>query len=107
MRTTHRWTIPGDAPIAIARDAHGVPHVHATTEADVYRGLGHCHGVDRALQMLLVRILGQGRACEWLDDTDDMLRLDHFFRRLNLGAGAADQLARLSPRHRGVSAGVL
>ena len=100
MRTTHRWTIPGDAPIEIVRDTHGVPHVHAATEADVYRGLGHCHGVDRALQVLLVRILGQGRACERLDDSDDMLQLDRFFRRLNLAGGTADQVAQFSPRHR-------
>jgi len=30
-----------------------------------------------------MRILGQGRLCELLDDTDDNLKIDRFFRRLN------------------------
>jgi len=59
-RGHNRWTIRGDKTIAIIRDAHGVPHVQASSEPDLYRGLGYCHGVDRALQMLVVAHLGAG-----------------------------------------------
>ena len=36
------------------------------SEVDLYRGIGNCHGVDRGMQMLLLRIIGQGRASELL-----------------------------------------
>ncbi len=97
------WTLAGERQIPIKRDEHGVPHVYAQTEADLYRGIGHCHGTDRALQMLLMRILGQGRASELLDASDDMVRLDRFFRRLNLTAGADDELARASDHVRALA----
>ncbi len=29
--------------------------------------MGHCHAIDRGMQMLIMRILGQGRASELLD----------------------------------------
>jgi penicillin amidase len=77
-----------------------VPHVRASSESDLYRGLGWCHGRDRALQMLLVRILGQGRAAECLDDTDDALKIDRFFRRMNFGAGAEDAVGKLADEDR-------
>jgi len=94
------WTLAGECQIAITRDEHGVPHVSAQTEGDLYRGLGNCHGVDRGLQMLLTRIIAQGRASEILEASDDMLRLDRFFRRMNFAAGAADEIAKVSPRVR-------
>lgn len=90
-----RWTICGEGTITIVRDAHGVPHVRASSESDLYRGLGYCHGVDRALQMLLVRILAQGRGSECLDASEEMLRLDRFFRRLGLGGDAAAEVAKI------------
>ena len=95
------WTIAGESAIRIVRDAHGVPHVLARSEADLYRGLGHVHARDRGLQMLLQRILGQGRACECLRDDEEMLGVDRFFRRMNFGGGAAsDAVTELSASSR-------
>lgn len=91
------WTLAGERQVPITRDQHGVPHVYAQTEADLYRAVGHCHGTDRALQMLLLRIIGQGRAAEILDGGDDMLRLDRAFRRLHLAADADEELGKASP----------
>jgi penicillin amidase len=89
----------------IVRDQHGVPHIQAANWVDLYRGLGECHARDRGLQMLLMRILGQGRACEQLADDDDLLALDRFFRRLHFGADTAAEVERLSPEgHRLVDA---
>jgi penicillin amidase len=90
------WSIAGDAEIRIERDEHGVPHVRARSEPDLYRGLGYVHARDRGLQMLLQRILGQGRACECLRDDDAMLGIDRFFRRMNFGHAAADQVLALA-----------
>ena len=84
----------------ISRDKNGVRHVNAATETDLYRGLGYCHARDRGLQMLLVRILGRGRGSEILDASDEMLGIDRFFRRLNLGEGAEEELTRCDPHTR-------
>ncbi len=89
-----------DGPIAIERDAHGVPHLRVTTEPDLYRALGYCHGTDRALAMLLARTLGYGRGCELLRPSEDLLATDRFFRRLDLAGGVREELARVTPDDR-------
>ena len=99
-RTRGGWTLEGDGRIDIRRDSAGVPRVRATTETDALRGLGHCHGVDRALQLVLTRVVGQGRAAELLDGSDEMIALDRSFRRIDLTGGAHAQVELLSPRHR-------
>ena len=47
-----RWT----------RDEHGIPQITAEDIDGLYWGMGYCHAMDRGLQMLIMRILGQGRA---------------------------------------------
>src|SRR5439155_15649943 len=86
--------------IRIERDDEGVAHVTAPGLEDAHVGLGFCHARDRALQMVLVRILGRGEACEKLQDTEEMLSLDRFFRRWNLGGDAVREEAALSERAR-------
>ena len=83
--------------LLIQRDAHGVPHIEADAEADLYWGLGYCHALDRGMQMLLMRILGEGRAAECLEASDDMLQIDKFFRRVNWAGGVEEEIAKLSP----------
>jgi hypothetical protein len=100
MRTRRAWRLSGDGPIDVRRDAGGVPHVRATTEADVLRGLGHCHGVDRGLQLVLTRIIGQGRAAEILGGGEDMVAMDMFFRRIGMASGAEAHVELVSERHR-------
>lgn len=93
-------TLQGDGPIEITRDPNGVPIIRASWDTDLLRGLGYCHGVDRALQMLVLRVLTQGRGCELLADTDEMLGVDRFFRRLNLGHDTEEELRKLPPAFR-------
>ena len=69
--------------VQLWRDEHGVAHVEAATEPDLYWGQGFAHATDRGLQILLMRILGQGRLSELLDSSDDALEIDRFFRRMN------------------------
>ncbi len=71
------------AHVSIWRDEHGVQHVEADNESDLYWGQGYVHAADRGLQMLLMRLLGQGRASELLEASEDMLAVDIFFRRMN------------------------
>jgi penicillin G amidase len=100
MSTRRAWTLEGDGVIDIRRDSAGVPLVRASTDADVLRGLGHCRGVDRAMQLVLARIIGQGRAAELLDGGDEMLAIDRFSRRINIVGGVEAQVAMMSARHR-------
>lgn len=79
----------------LTRDAHGIPHVQADTETGMYRGQGAAHATDRGLQMLFMRILGQGRLSECLDASDESLQIDTFFRRMNWTGGAKGLLATL------------
>jgi penicillin G amidase len=94
--------LPSSAPagLSITRDASGVPHIEAAQLEDVLWGLGVCHALDRGLQLLLTRIIGQGRASEHLAASADTLELDRFFRRLNCSGGVEAELGRLEPRSR-------
>ncbi|MGH7597569.1 MAG: penicillin acylase family protein, partial [bacterium] len=80
----------------IRRDEHGVPHVEASDEAGLYYGMGYCHAMDRGMQMLLMRILGQGRGSEFLEASDEMLAIDTFFRRMNWAGGTAPEIDKLT-----------
>jgi len=82
--------------IKIWRDKHGVPHVEGKSETDLFWGQGYVHARDRGLQMLLMRIIGQGRVCEILDPGDDSLAIDRFFRRMNWTGGMDQQEERFS-----------
>lgn len=82
--------------VTIYRDGRGVPHVETETPADMFWGQGFVHARDRGLQLLMMRIIGQGRICELLDDTDENLEVDLFFRRMNWSGEANTQLEQLS-----------
>ncbi|MBT3981488.1 MAG: penicillin acylase family protein [Bacteriovoracaceae bacterium] len=71
--------------VEIKRDENGVAHILAENELGMCYGLGFAHAFDRGLQLLMMRILGQGRACELLNDSEEMLEVDLFFRRMNWG----------------------
>lgn len=65
--------------------------------------MGYCHALDRPLQMLMMRVLGQGRAAELLDGTDEMVEVDRFFRRMNWAGRMSEQVAALSPETRALA----
>ena len=90
-----------DGDVSIRRDRHGIPHIDADSETGLYYGVGYMQAIDRGLQLLLMRILGQGRASEILSGTPDMLALDIFFRQMNFSA-ANDELAKLDEEDRAI-----
>ncbi len=81
----------------IWRNQQGVAHVQADDLPGLFNGMGYVHGRDRGLQLLLMRILGQGRACELLDASDQMLSIDLFFRKMNWYGHMSEQLETLAP----------
>jgi penicillin amidase len=88
------------APVTWARDVHGIPQIVADDLLGLYWGMGYCHAMDRGLQMLIMRVLGQGRAAELLDGSDEMVEVDRFFRRMNWSGGVATEAQKLSPEGR-------
>jgi penicillin amidase len=88
-----------DAPVGltITRDQHGVPHIQGPDLDSVLWGLGFCHALDRGLQLLLTRILGQGRGSECLAATAELLEVDRFFRRMNWRGNTQREVEKLSP----------
>ena len=64
-------------------DINGIPHINAKTYSDMFFAIGYLHAKDRGLQMIMVRILSEGKISEYLDSSDEMLEIDTFFRRMN------------------------
>jgi penicillin amidase len=54
------------APVTIARDERGVPHIRAHDEHDLFFAQGYVEGSDRLFQMDLLRHYVAGRLAEWL-----------------------------------------
>ena len=88
---------PRPKNLRLTRDEHGVPHIHANSIDDLNWGLGYCQAFDRSMQLQFMRILGQGRLCELLDDTEDNLNIDRFFRRMNWRRDAKKVIGQLEP----------
>ena len=86
--------------VNIWRDKNGIPHVEATNESDMYWGQGYVHATDRAMQMLLMRILGQGRVSELLDSSEDSLKIDTFFRKMNWTEKTSEQIDALTQQEK-------
>ncbi|MBW2249519.1 MAG: penicillin acylase family protein [Deltaproteobacteria bacterium] len=87
----------------IWRDKHGVCHVEGKDKTEVFGLMGYAHGKDRGMQILLMRILGQGRASELLDSSDAVLEIDKFFRRMNWTGSTSSEIEKFSPETKEVS----
>ncbi|MBW2203188.1 MAG: penicillin acylase family protein [Deltaproteobacteria bacterium] len=87
----------------IWRDKHGVCHVEGKDKTEIFGLMGYAHGKDRGMQILLMRILGQGRASEILDSSDEMLEIDKFFRRMNWTGSTSSEIEKFSPEVREVT----
>lgn len=99
MRLTNRirtLEIAGST-LRARRTTGGVVEIWGGDSLDVQRGLGFFHAHDRLVQMMLVRLVGQGRLCECLNDDDEALAIDIFMRQMGLAQMARDEVARLSP----------
>lgn len=82
------------APVEIAWDSLGVPHIEARTRLDAYYGLGVALAHDRLWQMDYLRRRARGDGASMLGN--DALRADGFVRLLGLSA-AAERFAARQP----------
>ncbi|HCP57011.1 MULTISPECIES: penicillin acylase family protein [Pseudomonas] len=70
------------APVSVAYDERGVPHIQAQNEADMYRAFGFVHAQDRLFQMELMRRLARGELAAVLGDK--LVETDRLFRTLGI-----------------------
>ncbi|MEU0544629.1 penicillin acylase family protein [Nocardia sp. NPDC005978] len=84
--------------VEILRDAHGIPHITATTAAGALFGQGRACGLDRAWQLEFLRLRAEGRTAEVFGA--DTVGWDRFARRAQLEAAARRIYNASSPRTR-------
>ncbi|HLC25824.1 MAG TPA: penicillin acylase family protein, partial [bacterium] len=112
-RLPHEGRLALEGPISeisITWDPHGIPHVFAQSESDLYFGLGFLHAGERLWQMDYLRRINSGRLAEILGDRPldwqltsirfsdkGVLDLDFFMRTLGLRRAAEASLAILAP----------
>lgn len=97
------------APVTVRRDAHGVPHIEAATQDDLFLAQGYVTAQDRLWQMDAFRRNANGELAEVLGPSmlrhDKAQRVYQFrltARRVYSNLGAADR-ARLDDYARGVN----
>src|ERR1019366_3051097 len=97
------------APVTVRRDAHGVPHIEAATEQDLFVAQGYVTAQDRLWQMDMFRRNANGQLAEVLGSS--LVKHDTAQRVLGFGATArrvyanlpADDRARYDAYARGVN----
>lgn len=85
-------------PVEVLFDAHGVPHVYASSEAEAWFTAGLLHARDRRWQMELYRRVTAGRLSEALGDTT--IPFDQRFLTLGLREAAEAEWGRAAPQVR-------
>jgi penicillin amidase len=86
------------APVTIARDARGIPHVRAHNEHDLYFAEGYLQGSDRLFQIDIYRRLVSGHLAEIFGSP--AADTDAESRSVDVVAIAKAQLAALAPAQR-------
>lgn len=88
---------PDDAQVRLLRDANGVPHVLAPTDAGALYGLGWASAEDRLAQMTVSVLSAQGRLAEHFGP--DYLEHDRRFRTLGHWRHAEHMVQQLPAEH--------
>ena len=71
-----------DEDVKVTRDEKGVPHIHAKSDADLYRAQGYVQAQDRLFQMDLSRRQASGTLSEVVGSST--IKTDKFFRTFSL-----------------------
>ena len=82
-----------DAAVEVLRDQHGIPHIYAQSEADLWRAQGFTHAQDRLWQMEQNRRVAQGRLAELVGE--GALDVDRFSRIVGFNRAAQAELDEL------------
>ena len=87
-------TVPGlFDDVRIERDTHGIPHIYAQYDLDLFFALGYVHAQDRLFQMDLQRRLPSGCLSEIVGE--DAYESDTFYRTLGMRRAAEETYAKM------------
>ncbi|AOV09052.1 penicillin acylase family protein [Sporosarcina ureilytica] len=77
-----------DEDVIVTRDEHGVPHITAASDADLYRAQGYVQAQDRLFQMDMARRQASGSLAEVVGEA--AVDTDKHFRTFSLRVAAED-----------------
>ncbi|MCO4795550.1 MAG: penicillin acylase family protein [Bacteriovoracaceae bacterium] len=80
----------------IFRDENGVVHINTTDTIALARFTGFVHAHDRQLQMMLARLISQGRLSECLKSNEETLAIDVFMREMAFSYEAEKEVRYIS-----------
>jgi penicillin G amidase len=86
---------PVRAPVRVARDAWGIPHIYAANAPDLFTAQGYVQAQDRLWQMDLQRRIGAGRLSELFGPIT--LANDLLLRRFSIRQAAEAEADALAP----------
>lgn len=95
-----RKTTVGSMDFEAARTADGVAELWADDEDALACALGAVHATDRLVQMVMARIVGQGRISECLADDETTFGIDVFMRSMGFRRQTERQVDELNPETR-------
>lgn len=98
MRITDKWRDVAiqDDVIRLRRTVGGVVEIFAADDLGVARATGFVHAHDRMVQLVLTRLIGQGRLSECLQASDETLGVDLFMRSMGFARTAFREAQRAS-----------
>ncbi len=82
--------------LRLRRIAGGVMEIIGRDDLDFARGLGFAHAYDRGLQMMITRLVAQGRLSECLADNDETLLIDISMREMAFARQAALEVGEMT-----------
>ncbi len=82
-----------DGPVVVKRDRHGVPHIYAESEPDLFRAQGYVHAQDRMWQMEQTRRTVRGTLSEIFGEA--ALPADKYIRTLGIWRSAEREASAL------------
>lgn len=85
----------GGSAIRMRRTTGGVAELWAEDDLALLRGLGFVHARDRLVQMVLLRLTGEGRLSECLRADDETLAIDVFMRQRGFARTAQEEAAEV------------
>ena len=83
---------------SLSRTKDGVIKIFSQDEVGFYTALGFSHAIDRIGQMLIMRMVVEGRLSEYLNSDSSSLEIDLFMRNLDLFSSSTHEMKNLGPK---------
>ena len=83
------------APVEVRTDEHGIPHIFAQSNEDLFFAQGYITARERMFQMDLTRLAGRGELSTLFGDR--MIETDKYFKTLGFYPAAEAEYANISP----------